>query len=79
MALLLAHGAEIDADNGAGMTPIMFAALFGRSRVVEQLQTWGASVRRRNCLGHSARLMVHVSRWMTRRFGRRNPHPGIAE
>jgi ankyrin repeat protein len=37
------------------MTPIMFAAMFGRTRVVEQLKAHGASLKRRNRLGISAR------------------------
>jgi len=48
------------------MTPIRFAAMFGRSRMVELLQARGASLRRRNRLGLSARWMVRLSRF----FGR---------
>jgi len=44
--LFLPHGADIDADNSVGMTPIMFVALFGRTRVVEQLRARGASLQR---------------------------------
>ena len=66
--LLLDHGADIDANNGVGMTPIMFAAMFGRGQVVEQLKARGASLQRRNRLGLSAGFIVRVSRWMARLF-----------
>jgi hypothetical protein len=70
VGLVLDYGASVDADNGAGLTPIMFAAMFGRTRVVEQLRARGASLDRRNRLGISARLMVKLSRWLVRLFGR---------
>jgi hypothetical protein len=70
VALLLKHGAEIDADNGGGMTPLMFAAIFGRTKVVEQLEAEGASLRRRNRLGLSTSFMVRISRWVARWFPR---------
>jgi hypothetical protein len=70
VSLLLEHGADIDADNGGGMTPLMFAAMFGRSQVVAQLQAHGASLQRRNRLGISASFMVRVSRWIERLFQR---------
>ena len=66
--MLLEQGAEIDAGNGGGMTPLMFAAMVGRSKEVAQLQAHGASLQRRNRLGFSASFMVRVSRWMARRF-----------
>ena len=68
--MLLEHGADIDADNGVGMTPIMFTAMFGRVKVVAQLQAHGASLKRRNRLGISASFMVCVSRWIARLFPR---------
>ena len=46
------------------MTPIMFASLFGRIKVVEQLQAAGASLKRRNRLGISAHLMVRLARFI---------------
>ena len=79
-----AHFAELplkvsgDADNGAGLTPIMFAAMFGRTRVVEQLQAHGASLRRRNRLGISARRMVRISHWVGRLLRRPGLRPGVA-
>jgi len=33
--LLLDHGVDIDADNGGGETPLMFAAIFGHYAIVE--------------------------------------------
>ena len=57
------------------MTPIMFAAMFGRTRVVEQLRSRGASLTRRNRLGISARLIVSVSRLLARLFRKTQPHP----
>jgi len=69
---LLAHGADIDADNGGGMTPIMFASLFGRTRVVELLKAHGAALNRRNRFGISANLMVKALTFGNRVFGRRS-------
>lgn len=43
------------------MTPITSAAMFARTWFVEQWQTPGASLKRRNRLGVSARLMVSAS------------------
>jgi len=43
------------------MTPLMFAALFGRRKVIEQLKAHRASLEHRNCLGVSAGLMVRLS------------------
>ncbi|MGO8930767.1 MAG: ankyrin repeat domain-containing protein [Limisphaerales bacterium] len=74
MALLLEHGADIDAKNGVGMTPIMFAAMFGRTRVVEQMKAHGASLKGRNHLGISARLMVSASQFFPRLFRRNQRH-----
>ncbi len=76
VAVLLEHGADIDADNGVGMTPIMFAAMFGRAQVVEQLRSHGASLKRRNRLGICARVMVAISRLVARLCRRRQTHPG---
>jgi ankyrin repeat protein len=73
--LLLERGADIDADNGGGMTPIMFAAMFGRSKVVERLKAGGASLRRRSRLGLAASFMVRVSPWIARLFGKTRFQP----
>jgi hypothetical protein len=74
VTLLLQHGADIDADNGGGMTPLMFAATFGRTRVVTQLQARGASLKRRNWLGVSASFLVRISQWPARLLQRFGPH-----
>ena len=50
------------------MTPLMFAAMFGRGKVVEQLKARGASLQHRNRLGLSASFMIRVSRWIARLF-----------
>src|ERR1700676_2412924 len=73
VALLLKHGADIDADNGGGMTPLMFAAMFGRTKVVEQLKRQGASLKRRNCMGVSAGWMVRLSQFFSWPFRRCSP------
>jgi hypothetical protein len=74
LTLLLAHGADIDGDNGGGMTPIMFASMFGRTGAVEQLKAHGASLRRRNQLSISARLMMFLARPINFIFGKKaNP------
>jgi hypothetical protein len=46
----------------------MFAAMFGRTRVVEQLQAHGASLQRRNRLGLSANFLARLSRGFARLF-----------
>jgi hypothetical protein len=79
VALLLEHGADIDADNGVGMTPIMFAAMFGRAQVVEQLRSYGASLKRRNRLGISAKVMVSVSRFVSRFCRKNRERPRLAQ
>jgi hypothetical protein len=53
----------------------MFASMFGRSKVVEQLKSRGASLKRCNRLGISASLMVCLSPWIQRLFHRRQPRP----
>jgi len=53
----------VDADNGMGLTPLMFAAMFGRTRVVAQLQAHGASLQRRNRLGLSRQLHAPPGAW----------------
>jgi hypothetical protein len=55
----------------------MFAAMFGRTRVVEQLRARGASLKCRNRLGISARLMVSASRFLARPFRKTQLHPGL--
>lgn len=57
------------------MTPVMFAAMFGRTRVVEQLRAHGDSFRRRNRLGLSANLMVRLSQFLTGLFGGKGLQP----
>lgn len=64
------RGVILSPRPGGGMTPLMFAAMFGRSKVVAQLQAHGASLQRRNRLGISASFMVRVSRWIARLFQR---------
>ena len=46
----------------------MFASMFGRSKVVEQLKAHGASLQQRNRLGISTKWMVGIS-WFTARKG----------
>lgn len=76
VALLLDHGADVDADNGGGMTPIMCASLFGRSKAVEQLKPHRASLQRRNRFGIFAKWMVRLSgliSWLPCDCGRLKP------
>ena len=75
VVLLLEHGGEVDADNGGGMTPIMFAAMFGRTKVVAQLQAHGASLQRRNRLGFSAGILVCLFGWVGRLWKIRTKKP----
>jgi hypothetical protein len=71
--MLLEHGADIDADNGGGMTPLMFAVMFGRVKVAAQLQARSASMQRHNRRGLSAGFMVRLSGWIPRLLRRRHP------
>jgi len=73
VTLLLNHGADVDTDNGGGMTPLMFAAMFGRGKVVEQLTARGASREQRNRLGMSAGFVIRVSEWLARLFQKGRP------
>jgi ankyrin repeat protein len=62
--LLLEHGT----DTARTLTPLIFAAMFGRAKVVEQLKAHGTSLQQRNRLGISAKWMVWISRCLSRRF-----------
>jgi hypothetical protein len=75
VALLLKHGADIDADNGGGMTPLMFAAMFGRAKVIDQLKAHGASLQQRNRLGISAQRMLGIFRFISRIFRKHQTQP----
>jgi hypothetical protein len=55
----------------------MFAAMFGRAKVVGHLKARGASLQRRNRLGLSAGLMVRIFRWMARLFQKPQLRIGI--
>jgi ankyrin repeat protein len=57
------------------LTPLMFASLFGRSKVVEHLKSHGASLKSRNRLGITANFMVRLSPLIRRLFHRRQPQP----
>jgi ankyrin repeat protein len=47
VSLLLARCPDFNADNGGGMMIIRFAAMTGRTKIVEQLRAQGASLKRR--------------------------------
>jgi len=53
----------------------MFAAMFGRSKVVEQLEAHGASLQQRNCFGISAKWMVGIAQFVARIFANLNRNP----
>jgi len=57
------------------MTPLMFAAMFGRTKVVELLKRHGASLTRRNCMGISAQWMARLSQFFSRLFRHHQPQP----
>jgi len=68
---LLDRGADVDRRNdrgqtplGAGVTPIMYAAVFGRTSIVGLLQRKGAALGRRSRLGLSAGTVVRWTRWV---------------
>jgi ankyrin repeat protein len=56
--LLLWHGADIHADNGGGLTPIMLASMFGRKAMVALLEQHGAALNVIHPLTYQARLLV---------------------
>jgi hypothetical protein len=53
----------------------MFAAMFGRSKVVEQLKAHGASLQQRNRLGISAKRMMGIAQFVARIFRKPQPQP----
>ena len=61
-ALLLDHGADLNADQGGGTTPLMLAALFGRTEMMHLLSHRGANSKARNRWGLSAGLLGRLSR-----------------
>ncbi len=69
--LLIAAGADLEADNGGGMTPLMFAAMFGRREMLALLEEKGANRRARSRLGIPASWFVAVSRYVQRILRRR--------
>lgn len=56
--LLLWHGADIHADNGGGITPIMFASMFGRVAMVCLLEQHGAALINIHPLTRRARFLI---------------------
>ena len=58
---LLQHGADVNARDFEGMTPLMFAAYAGHTRIVELLRTFGARINDTNNFGDPAAIFVrHV-------------------
>jgi ankyrin repeat protein len=59
------------------LTPLLFALMFGRSKVVEKLKAHGASLPQRNRLGISTKWMVGIS-WFTARIpGKHQPQRAL--
>jgi ankyrin repeat protein len=62
--LLLDHGADIDAPDLLGQTPLLYAALMGHDALVELLLSRGADIDARNVVGlapvHGAALCGHL-------------------
>jgi len=46
--LLVEAGADLDADNGGGMTPLLYAKMFGRTKVARCLEKLGANTKAKN-------------------------------
>jgi ankyrin repeat protein len=59
------------------LTPLMFASMFGRSKVVEQLKAHGASLQQRNRLGISTKWMVGISWFTARILGEQQPQRAL--
>lgn len=59
--LLLKAGAYINADNGGGKTPLMFAAMFGHRDVVEYRLSSGANSQSQTLLGISAQQIARFT------------------
>jgi ankyrin repeat protein len=64
--LLLEAGADPNADQGGGTTPLMLASLFGRASIVRLLQERGANATARNRWGISAAWLSRVFRLLFR-------------
>jgi ankyrin repeat protein len=59
--LLLWHGADIHADSGGGITPIMFASMFRRTAMVDLLKRHGAALITIHPLTRQARLLLFLA------------------
>jgi ankyrin repeat protein len=59
------------------LTPLMFVAMFGRFKVVEQLKAHGASLRQRNRLGISTKWMVGIFWFTARILGKHQPQRAL--
>src|SRR6266853_1671790 len=71
LAVMLGAGLPANLSDAKGNSLLMFAAMFGRSQVVQQLKARGASLQRRNRLGISARFMMLLVRPISLIFGRK--------
>lgn len=54
MVLLMAHGAQINAESPNGSTPLMMAAMYGSPEAVKHLIQAGANLQAKNALGLTA-------------------------
>lgn len=68
--LLVDHGADIDAENGGGKTPLMFAAMFGHKEIVVYLIHRGADTKAQTFLGMSAVQMAKITGGVRSLFGK---------
>ena len=59
--LLLEHGAAVDADNGNGMTPLMFAEMFGRTDVADVLRKRARTRGTRNRYGLTSGVLARTA------------------
>ena len=58
--VLIAHGADVNAENANGMTPLQIAALYGKKAVAESLTVHGADVNARDPRGNTPMMFCQM-------------------
>ncbi len=61
LAILIAHGADVNASDGSGVTPLMFAARDGYSEMIKKMLALGADTSLTDIEGHTALAMARLA------------------